>query len=81
MATSSVLQEALSNPVLKRIAACESTGNPNAVPRQFNRDGAPLGETIRTGKPIVRDGRHAPDQYMGAQSRQDEARCDPLGHR
>lgn len=30
------------NPALKRVCACESTGNPNNEPRQFNADGSVL---------------------------------------
>lgn len=44
------------NPVLERISACESTGDPNGTPRQFNSDGTPLwGNDPKTGKPIMRD--------------------------
>lgn len=41
---------------MERIAACESTGNPNGRPRQFNADGSVLwGNDPATGKPIERD--------------------------
>jgi hypothetical protein len=43
-------------PILERIAACESTGNPVGIPRQFLPDGTPLwGNDPKTGKPIKRD--------------------------
>ena len=43
-------------PVLERVAACESTGDPNGTPRQFNNDGTPLwGNDPTTGKPVMRD--------------------------
>ena len=43
-------------PILEHIAACESTGNPNGTPRQFNTNGSPLwGNDAKTGKPIMRD--------------------------
>jgi len=43
-------------PLLERISACESTGNPNGTPRQFLADGAVLwGNDPTTGKPIKRD--------------------------
>jgi len=43
-------------PVLERVAAGESTGNPNGTPRQFNADGSILwGNDSTTGKPIERD--------------------------
>jgi hypothetical protein len=42
--------------IMVRVAACESTGNPNGTPRQFNSDGSPLwGNDPITGKPIMRD--------------------------
>jgi hypothetical protein len=44
------------SPLLRRIAACESTGDPNGTPRQFNSDGSLLwGNDPKTGKPIERD--------------------------
>jgi hypothetical protein len=46
----------LKYPILKKIAACESTGDPNGTPRQFNSDGSVLwGNDPKTGKPIERD--------------------------
>lgn len=43
-------------PVLRRISACESTGSPNGLPRQFLANGSPLwGNDPTTGKPIKRD--------------------------
>jgi hypothetical protein len=42
--------------VLKRVAACESTGNPNGTPRQFQSDGSILwGLDPITGLPVHRD--------------------------
>src|SRR5580704_5631935 len=52
----SVAQILADNPVLRRVSACESTGNPDGTPRQFNADGSPLwGNDPTTGKPIQRD--------------------------
>lgn len=43
-------------PLLERISACESTGDPNGTPRQFLADGSVLwGNDPTTGKPIKRD--------------------------
>jgi hypothetical protein len=43
-------------PLLERISACESTGNPNGIPRQFLADGSILwGNDPKTGQPIKRD--------------------------
>jgi hypothetical protein len=43
-------------PLLERISACESTGNPNGIPRQFLSDGSILwGNDPKTGLPIHRD--------------------------
>ena len=43
-------------PILRRIAACESTGSVDGTPRQFRDDGSPLwGNDVKTGKPIHRD--------------------------
>jgi hypothetical protein len=43
-------------PTLRRIAACESTGSPDGIPRQFNDDGSILwGNDPKTGQPIHRD--------------------------
>jgi hypothetical protein len=55
--TANGLPEAfLQYPILKRIAACESTGDPDGTPRQFNSDGSLLwGNDPKTGKPIERD--------------------------
>lgn len=42
--------------MLRRVASCESTGDVNKPPRQFNDDGSPLwGNDPKTGKPIKRD--------------------------
>ena len=42
--------------LLERIAACESTGDPNGTPRQFLPDGSVLwGNDPVTGKPVKRD--------------------------
>jgi hypothetical protein len=41
---------------LRVIGACESTGDPNGTPREFNDDGSILwGNDPKTGKPIMRD--------------------------
>ena len=41
---------------LYRVAACESTGNPNGIPRQFNNDGSILwGISPATLLPVKRD--------------------------
>lgn len=43
-------------PILRTIDACESTGDPNGTPRQFNSDGSVLwGIDPKTNKPIERD--------------------------
>ena len=43
-------------PLLRRISACESTGDVNGAPRQFLLDGSVLwGNDPATGKPIKRD--------------------------
>jgi hypothetical protein len=43
-------------PQLERIAACESTGDPDGIPRQFKSDGSILwGNDPKTGQPIHRD--------------------------
>lgn len=43
-------------PLLKRISACESTGDAHGMPRQFLPDGSILwGNDPITGKPIKRD--------------------------
>jgi hypothetical protein len=43
-------------PTLRRIAGCESTGDPNGIPRQFLADGSILwGNDPKTGQPIHRD--------------------------
>jgi hypothetical protein len=42
--------------VLQRVAACESSGDPNAPPRQFKADGSVLwGNDPKTGEPVERD--------------------------
>ena len=44
------------NHILERACSCESWGDPNMVPRQFNSDGSLLwGHDPVTGKPIERD--------------------------
>jgi hypothetical protein len=40
---------------LERVAACESTGNPNGTPRQFNSDGSILWGMNASGTIIQRD--------------------------
>jgi hypothetical protein len=41
---------------LKRVAACESTGDVHGTPRQFHLNGSPLwGNDRKTGLPVTRD--------------------------
>ena len=43
-------------PKLKRVCSCESNGNPDGEPRQFNKDGTPLwGNNPKTGRPEKKD--------------------------